>query len=61
MKRWASELGVGLSGGRDAIRFLDGEDQPVLALVDVQRFIRWLDETSEPALPVILSEIRFSA
>jgi len=42
---------VGLSGGRDAIRFLDGKDRPVLALVDVKRFIRWLDEDAEPPAP----------
>jgi hypothetical protein len=42
---------VGLSGGRDAIRFLDDKDEPVLALVDVQRFIRWLDEDPEPPKP----------
>jgi hypothetical protein len=42
---------VGLSGGRDAIRFLDGKERPVLALVDVKRFIRWLDEDPEPPAP----------
>lgn len=42
---------VGLSGGRDAIRFLDGKDRPVLALVDVKRFIRWLEEDPEPPKP----------
>jgi hypothetical protein len=42
---------VGLSGGRDAVRFLDAGDRPVLALVDVKRFIRWLDEDPEPPAP----------
>jgi len=42
---------VGLSGGRDAIRFLDGKERPVLALVDVKRFIRWLEKDPEPSAP----------
>jgi hypothetical protein len=42
---------VGLSGERDAIRFLDGKGKPVLALVGTQRFIRWLNEEPEPSAP----------
>ncbi|WP_224363359.1 hypothetical protein [Hyalangium versicolor] len=42
---------VGLSKGRDAIRFLDGRDRPVLGLVSIKRFVHWLEEDEDPPAP----------
>jgi hypothetical protein len=38
---------VALSDERDAIRFVDEEGQPVLAMVGAMRFLRWMEEADE--------------
>ncbi len=40
---------VALSDERDAIRFVDEEGQPVLAMVGAVRFLRWMEEADEAA------------
>src|SRR5262245_21346129 len=41
-------LQVGQSGERDAIRFLDDDERPVLAMVGVKRYRRW-EKKAQPA------------
>jgi hypothetical protein len=36
---------VALSDERDAIRFVDDEGEPVLAMVGAVRFLQWMEES----------------